>query len=260
MSKKLIIANWKMNPLTLREAQRIFDSSCSAADDAKSVDLVIAPPFVYLNDLINYCGEEVFAAQDVCWEDPSKGGAYTGEVSATMLKKMGVSYAIIGHSERRQYLDESDTLIGEKVAVAIKAGLTAVLCVGEPLAIRKKGSTEIKKYIKKQLKGALSAIELSSSQSNKLVIAYEPIWAISTSSAKSHEETPEDAAEMAVFIKSILATSYDIQAIRVLYGGSVNSKNVKGFLEYEDIDGALVGGASIDPKEFSKLISIVETI
>ncbi len=256
MNKKLIIANWKMNPLTLREAQRIFDSSCSAADAAKNVDLVIAPPFVYLNDLINYCDEESFGAQDVCWEDPSKGGAYTGEVSATMLKKMGVEYVIVGHSERRQYLQETDAFIGKKVAVTIKAGMVAVLCVGEPIEVRKKGLSTVKQYIRKQLDGAFKEMKFTALQSKKIVIAYEPIWAIGTGMTP----TAADAGEVIDFIRTVLDADYSIKQTRILYGGSVNSKNIKGFLEYQGIDGALVGGASVDPKEFSKMIVMTTTI
>lgn len=251
--KKLIIANWKMNPLTLREAQRIFDASCSAADGAKNIDLVIAPPFIYLSDLIQYCGEETFCAQDVCWEDPSKGGAYTGEVSATMLKKLGVEYCIVGHSERRQYLQETDVLIGKKLDATLKTGMTAILCVGEPLAIRKKGKAAVREYIKKQLAGSLKAIELKSYRADKLVIAYEPIWAIGTGVVP----TVEDAGEVIDLIRTVLVTGYSVKQARILYGGSVNSKNIGKFLSHKGIDGALVGGASIDVKEISKLISVV---
>lgn len=256
MNKKLIIANWKMNPLTLREAQRIFDSSCSAADAADNVDLVIAPPFIYLNDLINYCNEESFGAQDVCWEDPTKGGAYTGEVSATMLKKMGVGYVIIGHSERRQYLQEADALIGKKLAATINAGMTAVLCVGEPNEVHKKGMSAVKQYIRKQLDGAFKGMKFTVLQSKKLVVAYEPIWAIGTGAPP----TVEDAGEVIDFIRMILDAGYSIKQARILYGGSVNSKNIKGFLQRQGIDGALVGGASVNPKEFSKMIVITATI
>lgn len=254
MSKKLIIANWKMNPLTLREAGILVDAVESAESNA---DIVIAPPFVFTEYVSSVTSAETkLGAQDVCWEDPAKGGAYTGEVSATMLKKMGVEYVIVGHSERRQYSQETDALIGKKVAVTIKAGMTAVLCVGESLAIRKKGTSEIKKYIKKQLSGALSGIELSKSQAHKLVIAYEPIWAIGTGKAA----TLEDALGVITYIRSILTTNHHIPTTRILYGGSVDSKNIKGFLSDEDIDGALVGGASVNPKEFSKMIAIVATI
>lgn len=245
-----------MNPLTLREAQHIFDASCTAVEETKNIDLVIAPPFIYLSDLINYCGEEVFAAQDVCWEDPSKGGAYTGEVSATMLKKMGVEYVIIGHSERRQYLQETDALIGKKVAATIKAGMTAVLCVGEPIEIRKKKPAAVKQYIRKQLDGALKEAKLSAPQAKKLVIAYEPIWAIGTGVTP----TVEEAGEVIDFIRQTLHTAYHIPHVSILYGGSVNSKSIGAFLSHEGIDGALVGGASINPKEFSKMISIVSKI
>jgi triosephosphate isomerase len=250
-NKKLIIANWKMNPLTLREAGALVD----AVDHAGSgVDVVVAPPFVFIEYVSSIISTGTkLGAQDVCWEDPNKGGAYTGEVSASMLKKMGVEYVIVGHSERRQYLQETDALIGKKLAMTIKAGMAAVLCVGEPTEIRKKGMAEVKKYIKKQITGALNDLPLTSLRANKLSIAYEPIWAIGTGKAA----TPEDALEVITYIKSILTTNYHIPTTRVLYGGSVNAKNILEFVGRNEIDGALIGGASVNPKEFNKMLKII---
>ncbi|EKD24247.1 MAG: hypothetical protein ACD_81C00070G0004 [uncultured bacterium] len=258
MAKKLIIANWKMHPLTLREAGVLVD----VVEDAQSnIDIVLAPPFVFIEHVACLTSPEIkIGAQDVYWEDPSKGGAYTGEISASMLKKLGVTYVIVGHSERRQYLQETDAMIGAKLATAIKAGLVGVLCVGEPMTIRSKGKAAVKQYIRKQLDGAFRDMRAPLLQSKKIVIAYEPIWAISTSGEKNHEETPEDAVEVISYIKSILAADYAVPTVRVLYGGSVNSKNITGFVEQEAIDGALVGGASVDKKEFKKIVAIVSNL
>jgi len=226
MASKILIANFKMNPESEKEALNLAKSF-----DFKNV--VIAPPFVFLESLSNVLKNAKLCAQDVFYE---KSGAYTGEISTIMLKKLGVKYVIVGHSERR-CLGETDEVIAKKIKAVINSGLKVILCVGEPLSIKKRGDSEVKKYIKKQLN------KISNLKSKNLLIAYEPIWAIGTGKNAS----PEYASLIAKFIKSVLS-------VPVLYGGSTNYKNSKSFLERDEINGLLVGGASLDKNEFKKMI------
>ncbi len=224
-------------------------------------ELVVCPPFVYLEALKNLSTKKLkhlkLGAQDCFWENSSiGGGAYTGEVSPKMLKSAGVEYVIIGHSERRKYLDETDEMINKKVLVALKIGLKVVLCIGENLAIRKRGINAVKNFIKEQLRKDLKNLSLNSKSSilnSKLIIAYEPIWAIGTGKACKSE----DALEIIKFIKQTLNSKFLILNSKVLYGGSVNGKNITDFVKYKDIDGVLVGGASLKPKEVSEIIKKV---
>lgn len=236
--KKLIAANWKLNPKTLGAARKLIKALAPAARDAKA-DVVFFPPAAYLAELKLEFPKLAFGAQDASYVDE---GAYTGEVGPKELKSVGARYVIAGHSERREKFNEMDAQVAKKVKAILADGLTAILCVGEPLAIRNKGIAASQKFVAAQLKNSLKNIPKTS----KLIVAYEPVWAISTSgSGKS--ETPEDAAAMIRFIKKL-------RPGRVLYGGSVNSKNFKDFLEYRDIDGLLVGGASLKPSEFGKIL------
>ncbi len=227
--KKLIIFNWKMNPASPKEAVTLFNS---IPRKIKNSEIVVAAPFVYLNNLKS---KIKLATQNVFWEDK---GAFTGEISPLMLKNMGVEYAIIGHSERRKYLNETDEMINKKVSASLKVGLKVILCVGEDLKIRNRSIKAVKNFVKNQLKKDLKGIK-----NKNLIIAYEPIWAIGTGRACP----PKDALEMTKFIKIIINT-------KVIYGGSVDSKNIKDFVKYKEIDGALVGGASLKPKEVKRII------
>jgi triosephosphate isomerase len=252
MMQKLIIANWKMNPVGESEALVL----------AKKIDasnVVIAPPFIFLKTIKKLVKKAWLGAQDVFWENsPAGGSAYTGEVSPDQLKSFGVRYVIIGHSERRA-LGETDEVINKKVKAALAAGLKVILCVGEPIergfTRTSRGLTrnerEAKKYVKNQLTKDLRGVKSSVISHRSLVIAYEPIWAIGT----GRGDKPEDTAEMAKYIKKLLVISYKFR-VKVLYGGSVTSKNVAGFLSQKEIDGALVGGVSSKPKEFQKIISL----
>ncbi len=247
--KKLIIFNWKMNPLTFKEAKRIFNSILYP----KKAELVIAPPFIYLNDLKvkNKNSKIRLAAQDVFWENQ---GAYMGEISPTMLKNLDVEYVIIGHAERRKYLGETDEMINKKVLAALKTGLRVVLCVGENLKIHKKDRKIVEKFIKSQLAKDLRGLTQSYKlKAKKLIVAYDPIWAIGT----GRPCPPEDASKMIKFIKRIMAAKYKLQTTKVIYGGSVDSKNIKNFVKYKEIDGALVGGASLRSKEVKKIIQLL---
>ena len=254
MAKKLIVANWKMAPGTLREAQALFKAYLKA--DLKNIDLVVAPPFDFTEKLteIPYKKSGIkFGAQDVFWENPRKGkGAYTGEISVKMLKDTDVEYVIVGHSERRRFLNETDQMINKKVLVALKSGLKTVLCVGENSSVRKKGKKVVENYIRSQLEKDLKEIKNLKLKIKNLVIAYEPIWAIGT----GENDTPDDAVEISKFIKSLVVSRLSFVP-KVLYGGSINGKNIKKFLQYKEIDGALVGGASINKKEFGKILKII---
>ena len=256
---KLLFANWKMNPVSEKEAIIL-----ARVGDVKHA--VILPPFLFLPTVGKILKNAKFGVQNISWE---KEGALTGEVSAEMVKKMGANYAIIGHSERREFLGESDEVIAAKVRTSLDAGLTPILCVGEPKSVRKKGFVAAKTYVKKQLLKNLSFTKNHKLKTINLIIAYEPIWAISTSGGG--KETPEDAAEMIGFIRQQLKTStqggstsggknHKLKTIYLLYGGSVNAKNVGDFLAMKQIDGALVGGASLHPSEFKKMVKIAESI
>ncbi|MBI2013755.1 MAG: triose-phosphate isomerase [Candidatus Colwellbacteria bacterium] len=240
--KKLLVANWKTNPLTTKEAVKL-----AKAEDHKGV--VIAPPHVFLESASKTLKKAKLASQDAFWGDL---GAYTGEISWRQLKEFGVEYVILGHSERRNPPvggGETDELINKKLLSALEGGLNIILCVGEPKEIREKGIETAKNYVQNQLEKDLKGAENLKLKTENLIIAYEPIWAIGTGTP----DTPESAAEMSIFIKSLLTTNYSLQT-KVLYGGSVNGRNSSGFLSHPEIDGALVGGASLNPEEFNKLI------
>jgi triosephosphate isomerase len=261
--KKLLVANWKLNPSGLGEAIEL-----AKATDKNGV--VICPPFVFLPRIKKVLKHAALGAQDVFWE---KRGAYTGEVSGRMLRELGVSYVIIGHSERRHWLHETDEMVNKKVKAALGAGLKVILCVGEPakrgLTRTSRGLTRnersAKNYIRKQLEKDLRGVRFLRNKKSlrrstyglrksALLVAYEPIWAIGTGKA----DRPSDTAEMAKFIKKFLSTTYHLSpTTKVLYGGSATSRNIKNFLQYKEIDGALVGGASLNVKEFNKIINIV---
>lgn len=228
---KLIIANWKLNPLTLEGAKKL-------AHDSDIEGLVICPPFPFLESVSKALKWAKLGAQDVFWEEY---GAFTGEVSAAELKDLGAEFVIIGHSERRK-LGETDEMVAKKVAAALKAGLTPILCIGESKADREQGKT--KEVITHELKGGLSLV----SGPARVVIAYEPIWAIGTGTP----DAPENTVDVVRFITETLSgRGLDIQ---VLYGGSVTSENAESFLKHPEISGALVGGASLKGEEIKKIV------
>lgn len=243
---KILIANWKSNP----------DNPKSAVKLAKAIDkkgVVVAPPFPFLSAVRKTIKKSALGAQDLFWAD----GPYTGEVSARDLKILKVKYVIVGHSERRKNLKETDEMINRKLKAALQAGLKAVLCVGEPATVRKKGIKEAKKFVKKQLVANLKSLKtINYKLQTNLIVAYEPVWAISTAKG-SKPDTPQDAVEMIEFIKGILYSKFHILNPKVLYGGSVTAKNARGFLKEKAIDGALVGSASLHPLEFHRVISSI---
>jgi triosephosphate isomerase len=247
---KLIVANWKENPRTEIEALKLFKTVARAK--RKNAEVVICPPFIYLEGVAKEFKalatkkQLALGAQDVFWEDE---GAFTSEVGPKMLRSLGTKYVILGHSEVRAWNNETDAVINKKMALAARDGLKIILCVGEPLPIREKGIAATKKFIQAQLTKDLKNIDI---KSGSLAIAYEPIWAIGTGKS----DIPADAQEMAIFIKSFLKETCKIRP-KFLCGGSVNSKNVASYVQLKDVDGALVGGASLKAEEF---ITIINTI
>ena len=238
-----------MNPATEAGAKKL----------AKSIDkknVVICPPFEYLSAVHKVLKKAKLGSQDVFWENPKFGGAYTGEISPTMLKNIGVKNVIIGHSETRRYLNETDIIVNKKVLSALKSGLKVILCVGEPAKIRKRGSTASKVFVKNQILNDLKGIQKLKTKVKNLTVAYEPIWAISTSRDKSLKETPELILEMVKFIKNSASSRFAIRNLPVFYGGSVTSKNIARIIKHTEIAGALVGGASLSSSEFNKIIKI----
>ncbi len=248
----LIAGNWKMN-MDHVQAVSLINKLATELDDLDfdydKTDVVVIPPYTDLRSVqtvIEGDGLKIaLGAQDVAVYE---SGAYTGEISATMLSKLGVKYVVVGHSERREYHAETDDLVGQKGKAALAWGMTPIICVGEVLEVRKNGQHV--DHVVTQLKGAFAGY--TKDQAKKVVIAYEPVWAIGTGEVA----TPADAEEVSAAIRELLATMFDQEtadAIRILYGGSVKSSNVKEIMAQPNVDGALVGGASLDADEFAKI-------
>ncbi|MEM7696988.1 MAG: triose-phosphate isomerase [Verrucomicrobiota bacterium] len=249
MSRKPIIAaNWKMN-VTPSETGVFLDSFLAKYPQATSVDIVIAPTFVSLAkaaEAITSNAAVSLSAQNVSHE---AAGAFTGEISTAMLKEALVDYVILGHSERRSLYGEDDAVINKKVHAALEAGIQPILCIGESLDERESGQLET--VLKGQLEGSLAGV--SASQMAEVVIAYEPVWAIGTGVTA----TSEQAQETQAFVRSVLSDLFgaDVaEATRIQYGGSVKPGNAAELIGQPDIDGFLVGGASLDPESFSQIV------
>jgi len=246
-----------MNPQKKQEAKRLFDSVKIGIKKIKKAEVVICPPFVYLPILgasafAKGFGGFRFGSQDCFWEE---SGAYTGEISALMLKDIGCQYVIIGHSERRRYFGETDETVNKKLKAAIEANLIPIFCIGETQKQRDRGETE--NVLKKQIEEGIKNVSSFKFQSSRICIAYEPVWAIGTGKACDVEE----AQKMGLVIRKIIFGLYGssiAEDIRILYGGSVNSKNAAGYIREAGFRGLLVGGASLDAEEFSKIIKSVE--
>ncbi|MFT5359751.1 MAG: triosephosphate isomerase [Candidatus Paceibacteria bacterium] len=250
-NKKLIIGNWKMNPETKSEASREFKKIKTAAGKIQNVQTVVATPFVYLGLLSkDVSGHRcVLGAQDMFWEE---SGSFTGEVSAPQLKSLGVSYVLLGHSEMRA-LGETDQNVAKKLRTAIKYSMNPVVCVGE--LTRGRGG-EHYKYVRDQVIGSLDGIPAAALP--RIVIAYEPVWAIS-SHKDAQVATPEDAEEMIIFIQKVLSEHYKLKRtpkMTFIYGGSSNSTNAEALLAKDVISGLLPGRASLDSQEFIKMLKI----
>ena len=245
----LMAGNWKMN-LNHHEAVHLVQKLALGLADKKHdfsrVEVVVVPPFTDIRSVqTTVDGGQLlikYGAQDISTHDD---GAYTGEISATMLAKLGVSYVVVGHSERREYHAEDDALVNAKAHKAVSAGITPIVCVGEGLEIRKEGTHVA--YAVAQLDGSLAGF--TAAQVADLVVAYEPVWAIGTGEVA----TPEDAQEVCAALRARIAETLGEEAaagVRILYGGSVKASNVAGIMQKPDVDGALVGGASLQSDEF----------
>ncbi len=247
--KPLIIANWKCNPITLTEAKELFNKIVKGVENIESVEVVICPPFTYISTFQHFNNPTIkLGSQDCFWEEK---GAYTGEVSPKMLKDLGCEYVILGHSERRRNLGETDEMINKKVKAALSAGLLPILCIGETKEQRESGKTE--DILKEQIELGMSGI--LPDQVSKITIAYEPVWAISGGDPYKTEElpTPNGINKIFSLIKNIFSETYgDKGLVKVIYGGSANAANSKSFLEVSE--GLLVGGASLKAEEFIKII------
>ena len=245
----LMAGNWKMN-LNHLEAVVLVQKLAWTLDDKKHdyerVEVVVVPPFTDLRSVQTLVdGDRLkvrYGAQDVSTQD---SGAYTGEISAAMLAKLGCSYVVVGHSERRQYHAETDEVVNAKATKALAAGITPIVCVGEGLEVRKEG--RLVEHTVAQVDGSLAG--LSAEQVGGLVVAYEPVWAIGTGEVA----TPDDAQEVCAAIRARVAESLGDEAaskLRILYGGSVKAANAAGIMTQTDVDGCLVGGASLEADEF----------
>jgi len=244
--KKLIAANWKMCK-TPAEARAFVQDFLPLVSDHNRDEIVICPSFVDLAAMAEALrGSNVrLGAQNVFWEAT---GAFTGEVCAAMLRQAGCTHVIIGHSERRQYFGETDDTVNRKLAAALEAGLTAIVCIGELLQEREAGLTD--EILRRQSQGAFRKID--NKFSSQIAIAYEPVWAIGTGKTA----TPEIAAAAHRIIRAELETIFGAQIAtqtRILYGGSVKPENARSLMSQEEIDGALVGGASLDPRSFAAI-------
>ncbi len=246
MRQRLVAGNWKMYG-SREQARELVTQICVGLDQVSHVDVAVCPPFVYLSDvagLIKANKGLSLGAQDVC--DRSQEGAFTGEISAAMLADVGCHYVIIGHSERRALYDDSDSRVADKVVAALSAKLIPILCVGEQLEEREQGVTE--QVVARQLGAVFNRMEGDAAWLDYAVIAYEPVWAIGTGKTA----TPEQAQEVHAFIRQLIA-QHDRQRatkIKILYGGSVKSANAADLFNMPDIDGGLIGGASLKAEEF----------
>ncbi len=247
MRRLLIAGNWKMHK-TIVEAIELVLGLKRELYERLDIDIVVCPPFTALSEVNEVIGDSniKLGAQDVFWEDK---GAYTGEVSPPMLKEAGCSFVIIGHSERRIHFSETNTIVNKKIKAALKEGLTPIICVGERLEEREKGITF--DVVGDYLNGALAG--LSRDEISKIIVAYEPVWAIGT----GRNATPEQAEEVHSFIRKCLKENYESdlsQKVRILYGGSVKPDNITELIKEENIDGALVGGASLNLDSFVEIV------
>jgi len=252
MRKKILAANWKMN-LTHSEAESYLQSFVTEIRDFSDVDVVIIPSFTAIPAALA-ASERIqtirIGAQNMHWE---KSGAFTGEISATMLRALYVRYVILGHSERRSLFGETDEIVNRKVKAALDAGLRPIFCIGESL--HERDSNQFKQVLEGQIRKGLEGV--SRRDLTEVVLAYEPCWAIGT----GRTAAPAEAEEAHAFIRSVLAALSDgatAERIRIQYGGSVKPDNVESLMREKNIDGLLVGGASLDPRSFAQIIRSTE--
>ncbi len=253
MRKKIAAANWKMN-LTLQEGEQLLDDILGKPHEVKENQLAIfavpAPYIAMAQSKLRYI-ENVFVAAQNCFS--KKRGAYTGEISVEMLSSLGVQFVILGHSERREYFNESNSFIADKINICLENNIQPIFCCGEPLSIREEGTQN--EYVSRQLVESL--YQLEDAQIHKIIIAYEPIWAIGTGKTASSDQ----AQEMHAFIRSEIRKSYGdstANSISILYGGSVKGANAVELFTQPDVDGGLVGGASLIADEFVAIINALQ--
>ncbi|HET9486338.1 MAG TPA: triose-phosphate isomerase [Chryseosolibacter sp.] len=250
MRKKIVAGNWKMNKTFEEAGILVSEVMGMVADEVKgNARVILCVPFPYLGAIKNQLGKNsrIEVGAQNCSEH--EAGAYTGEVSAAMLRSMGIPYVILGHSERRQYFGEDGKLLAKKVDMALKYGLTPIFCCGEPLDVRERNGHE--KLVKQQVEEALFHLDVPSLE--KVVVAYEPVWAIGTGKTASSQQ----AQDMHAVIRRHLASKFGqtiADKISILYGGSVNAGNAKELFASPDVDGGLVGGASLKSREFTEII------
>jgi triosephosphate isomerase (TIM) len=253
MRKKIVAANWKMN-MTQGESARFMESFLRDVGEINDVEVVIIPPFTAIAKVTETLGREQnfkVGAQNMYWE---KSGAFTGEISASMLRDLFVHYVVLGHSERRTLFGETDEMVNRKARAAHEARLRPIVCIGETLDQRDKGDVE--RILSMQLRGSLAGLKPKELQES--VIAYEPVWAIGT----GRNATPAQAQEAHAFIRRTLREMADdatADRIRIQYGGSVKPENARELMSQADIDGALVGGASLDPRSFAQIVKAART-
>ena len=248
MRRRVIAGNWKMYK-TLAETRAFFSAFAPLVASAKNCDIVVAPPFTAISAAVEAAKNTniAIAGQNVSW---SKEGAFTGEVSAPMLAEAGCRYVIIGHSERRHLFHETDDNVAKKTLIALNSSLTPIVCVGETQEDRDAGLAE--EVLRRQFRGGPGA--LTPEEFSRILIAYEPVWAIGT----GRTATPEIAAAAHRFLRQCAAEQFSAghaSALRILYGGSVKPDNIQGLMAQEELDGALVGGASLDAKSFAALVN-----
>lgn len=246
MRKAIIAGNWKMNK-TPDEARALVEELIPLVADAEC-DVVVCPPFVDLCPVSKAIkGTNIhLGAQNIHW---AKSGAFTGEISADMLKKFGVEYAIVGHSERRQYFGETDATVNMRAKAALENGISPIICVGESLEQRERGETD--EFVASQVRGALEGI--SADDARRIVIAYEPIWAIGTGRTATAEMAEETITVIRKTLRSIFGNDA-AETVRIQYGGSMNPQNAASLMAMENIDGGLIGGASLKAEDFSKVV------
>ena len=247
MRKPIIAGNWKLYK-TIDESVKTVNELKSKVSDVKDKEIVVCPVFTCLKNVCDALkGSNIkVGGQDLFWEEK---GAFTGEISASQIKDTGCAYVIIGHSKRRQYFHETNETVGKKTVAALKTGLTPIVCIGELLAERESGKTF--SVAEKQITDGLGC--LSPEQAKSIVIAYEPVWAIGTGKVA----TPAQAEEVHIYIRKTIANMFGpetAEGIRILYGGSVKPENVSDLMSQQNIDGALVGGASLEADSFTKII------
>lgn len=258
--KKLIVANWKMNPNSLKKAKKIFSETKKTASRLKNIKTVICPPFIYISNLKparRQGGSQIsnlkIGAQDLFWKDK---GSYTGEISTAMLKNFGVKYVIVGHSERRKYQKETNAIVNKKTKIALENNLKVILCIGEK---KRDSKRKYLSFVKEEITEGLRDIQLK--YLKNLIIAYEPIWAIGERAKRA--DKPEDVFKMGIFIRKIILSVGGrkiSKSVPILYGGSVDKTNSENFLKNGGIQGLLVGRSSLDFKRFKIILKKANTL